>query len=136
MGGLLEGAAAAVTNVAGSEGTTQLSQSCQLQVCRIFRFTADLVHVTSGASNVSHDDAPARQSIKVAGASRRLGGVPTPPKQEVESAFAKYGPAVRACGCVSVPLCLGERVSKNTLNLELCQREGVLCLCCLRLGYD
>ena len=29
VGGLLEGAAAAVTNVAGSEGTTQLSQSCQ-----------------------------------------------------------------------------------------------------------
>ena len=31
--------------------------------------------------------------------------MPTPSKQEVESAFAKYGPAVRACGYVSVQLC-------------------------------
>jgi hypothetical protein len=69
---------------------------------------ASTVAVTVSAV-ASGDDVSASKGIKEAPARRRLGGVPTPSKQEVEVAFAKYG--VSACGCVKEELCLCDHVA-------------------------
>ena len=69
---------------------------------------ASTVAVTVSAV-ASGDDVSASKGTKEASARRRLGGVPTPSKQEVEVAFAKYG--VSACGCVKVELCLCDHVA-------------------------